>query len=195
MTRPAKLSLRFAFTGVMATTQAADPLIDRLRSCATEVNEAKRLACYDAAIGRSQGGRDDDIGVTGDLLRNKRREAELTVIIPEDMSATVVSVIQPLSAKLVITLDNGQIWSQREVLDFPLQVGDVVTVRHGVLGVLWMSNGRRRLETRVQCVRLKKAAPSGPPRSRLASEFRREANKQLSAQQVIGRIGIDIARR
>jgi hypothetical protein len=155
---PREMSLRFAFTGVMASTQAADLLIDRLRSCATEVNEAKRLACYDAAIGRSQGGRDDDIGVTGDLLRNKRREAEATVMAPEDMCATVVSVIQPLSAKLVITLDNGQICSQREVLDFPLQVGDVVTVRHGVLGVLWMSNGRRWRET-LFCVSLKKERP------------------------------------
>jgi len=94
MTRPAKLSLQFSLIGAMAcvaaTKQAADQLIDRLRSCATEVNEAKHLACYDA----------------------------------------------------------GQIWSPREVLDFPLQVGNVVTVRHGVLGVLWMSHGRRGLETR-----------------------------------------------
>jgi hypothetical protein len=91
--------------------------------------------------------------VSGDLLRNKRREAGLTGTAPVDMSATVASVIQPLSGKFVVKLDNGQIWSQQEVLDFPLQEGDVVTVRHGVLGVLWMSNGRRHLETRVQRIK------------------------------------------
>jgi len=32
-------------------------------------------------------------------------------------------------------------------------VGDVVTVRHGLLGAMWMSNGRRRLQTRVERVR------------------------------------------
>ena len=47
-------------------------VIDRMRTCATEANEAKHLACYDSAIGRSQGG-SEDVGVTGQLLRSKRR--------------------------------------------------------------------------------------------------------------------------
>jgi hypothetical protein len=154
MTRPAKLSLRFALTGaiacVTATAPAADQLIDRLRACAAEVKDAMRLHCYDMAIGRSQGGRDDDIGVTGELLRSKRRQAGLTEVAPRDMSAKVVSVIEAPSGTFVVTLDNGQIWSQEEALSFQLQPGDVVTVRHGVLGVLWMRNGHRHLETRVQ---------------------------------------------
>jgi hypothetical protein len=158
MTRSPKLSLRFALTGAMACVSAAAPaadqLIDRLRACATEVNDAKRLDCYDTAIGRSGGGREDDIGVTGELLRSKRREAGLTVTTtPQDMSAKVVSVIEAPSGKFVVTLDNGQVWSQQEVLEFALQAGDVVTVRHGVLGALWMSNGRRHLETRVQRIK------------------------------------------
>ncbi len=69
------------------------------------------------------------------------------------MSAKVVSVIEAPSGKFVVTLDNGQVWSQQEVLEFALQAGDVVTVRHGVLGALWMSNGRRHLETRVQRIK------------------------------------------
>jgi hypothetical protein len=156
MTRPPVFTRRFVLTGAMvcaaATTPAADQVIDRVRACATEVNDAKRLACYDAAIGRSAG-RDDDIGVTGELLRSKRREAGLTVKAPpEDMSAKVVSVSLPPTGKFVVTLDNGQVWRQQEVLDFPLEKGDTVTVRHGLLGALWMSNGRRNLETRVQRV-------------------------------------------
>jgi hypothetical protein len=128
-----------------------DTVIDRMRTCATEANEAKRLACYDSAIGRSQGG-SEDVGVTGQLLRGKRKQAGLTEAPPQDMSATVVSLAQP-QGKWVVTLDNGQVWAQQEVLDFPLQVGDVITVKHGLLGALWMSNGRRRLQTRVERVR------------------------------------------
>jgi hypothetical protein len=128
-----------------------ESVIDRMRTCATEADEAKRLACYDSAIGRSQV-RNDDIGVTGELLRSKRRQAGLKEASAQDMTAKVVSVVQPPLGKLVVTLDNGQIWAQQEVVDFPLQVGDVITVRHGLLGALWMSNGRR-LETRVQRVR------------------------------------------
>ena len=69
------------------------------------------------------------------------------------MTAKVVAVVQPPLGKLVVTLDNDQVWAQQEVVDFPLQVGDVITVRQGLLGALWMSNGRRQLETRVQRVR------------------------------------------
>lgn len=125
-----------------------DTVSDRMRTCATEANEAKRLACYDSAIGRSQ--RSEDVGVTGQLLRSKRRQAGLTEAPPQDLSAKVVSVVQPPLGKLVVTLDNGQVWAQQEVLDFPLQVGDVITVKHGLLGAMWMSNGHRHLETRVQ---------------------------------------------
>jgi hypothetical protein len=157
MTRPVKLSLRFALTGAMAcvtaTVPAADQLIDRLRACATEVNDAKRLDCYDTTIGRSPRGRGDDIGVTGELLRSKRREAGLTEAAPQDMSAKVTSIIQPPSGKFVVTLDNGQVWNQQEVVSFPIQVGDIVTVRHGLLGALWMRNGHLNLETRVQRIR------------------------------------------
>ena len=80
-------------------------------------NDATRLDCYDTVIGRTQG-RDNDIGVTGELLRSKRRETRSTVTTPQDMSAKVVSVIKPPSGKFVVTLDNGQIWSQQEALDY-----------------------------------------------------------------------------
>jgi hypothetical protein len=129
-----------------------DSIIDRMRICATEANEAKRLACYDSAIGRSQGA-SEDVGVTGQLLRSQRRQAGLTEAPAQDMSAKVVSVVQPPLGKLVVTLDNGQVWAQQEVLDFPLHVGDFITVKHGLFGAMWMSNGRRHLETRVQRIR------------------------------------------
>jgi hypothetical protein len=155
MTRQPALSLRFVLTatltGAAAMAPAADQVTDRLHACTTEVNDARRLACYDAAIGRSAG-QADDVGVTGELLRNKRREAGLTVKAPEDMSAKVVSVILPSTGKFLVTLDNGQVWRQQEALDFPLQAGDIVTVHHGLLGALWMINGHHNLETRVQRV-------------------------------------------
>jgi hypothetical protein len=145
------LSALILIVGECGAALGDEAVIDRMRTCATEADEAKRLACYDSAIGRSQGG-SEDVGVTGQLLRNKRKQAGLTEAPPQDMSATVVSLAQP-QGKWVVTLDNGQVWAQQEVLDFPLQVGDVITVKHGLLGALWMSNGRRHLETRVQRVR------------------------------------------
>ena len=54
---------------------AADEVPQQMRVCGNEVNDAKRLACYDAAIGRTA--TSDDVGLTGKLLRSKRREAGL----------------------------------------------------------------------------------------------------------------------
>ena len=126
---------------------AADEVLQQMRVCGNEVNDAKRLACYDAAIGRT--GTSDDVGLTGKLLRSKRQEAGLTDAAPKSVHAKVVAVSRPPAGKFTVTLDNGQVWSQQESLDFPLEVGDEVTIRSGLLGALWLGVGHRNQETRV----------------------------------------------
>jgi hypothetical protein len=130
-----------------------DSLVDRMRACGTEADDAKRLACYDFAIGRSKSGENDDLGVTGELLRHKRREAGLTEAPPKDMSGKVVAIARPPFGKFVVILDNGQVWAQQELLDFSVEVGDVITIRSGLLGALWMTNGNRVAQTRVQRIK------------------------------------------
>jgi hypothetical protein len=46
-----------------------------------------------------------------------------------------------------------ELYSLQELLDFSLEVGDVITIRRGLLGALWMTNGNRRAETRVQRIK------------------------------------------
>jgi hypothetical protein len=137
-------------TCVQGLALGGDSVIDRMRACAIEADEAKRLACYDLQIGRSKSGQNDDLGVTGDLLRHKQRQAGITKEVPQDMSGKVVAITERRFGKFVVTLDNGQVWAQQEVLDLPLKVGDVVTIRRGVLGALWMVNPSGRAQTRVQ---------------------------------------------
>src|SRR5271170_901186 len=107
---------------------AGDSLVDRMRACGTEADDAKRLACYDFAIGRSKSGENDDLGMTGELLKHKQREAGLDAP-PKDMSGKVVAIARPPFGKFVVILDNGQVWAQQELLDFPVEVGDVITIR------------------------------------------------------------------
>ena len=54
---------------------AADEEPQQMRVCGNEVNDAKRLACFDAAIGRTA--TSGDVGLTGKLLRSKRQKAGL----------------------------------------------------------------------------------------------------------------------
>jgi hypothetical protein len=124
-----------------------------MRNCATEADEAKRLVCYDSAIGRSKSGQNDDLGVTGELLRHKEKQAGLTEAPPKDMSGKVVAIARAPYGKFIVILDNGQVWAQQELLDFSLEVGDVITIRRGLLGALWMTNGNRRAETQVQRIK------------------------------------------
>ena len=148
-------SMRHALGWLVLTTlmsgqgsvTAADEVPQQMRVCGNEVNDAKRLACYDAAIGRT--GTSDDVGLTGKLLRSKRQEAGLTDATPKSVHAKVVAVARPPAGRFIVTLDNGQVWSQQESIDFPLEVGDEVTIRSGLLGALWLGDGHRNQETRV----------------------------------------------
>jgi hypothetical protein len=125
-------------------------VIDRMRNCATEADEAKRLVCYDSAIGRSKSGQNDDLGVTGELLRHKEKQAGTAPPPPQDLHGKVVAIANRGFGKFAVTLDNGQVWAELEVPDFTLRVGDAVTIRRGVLGALWMVSASGRSQTRVQ---------------------------------------------
>src|ERR1700722_15048359 len=71
---------------------ADDSVIDRVRACASEADDAKRLACYDFQIGRSKSGQNDDLGVTGELLRHKQQQAGLMAVPTPDLTAKVAAI-------------------------------------------------------------------------------------------------------
>jgi hypothetical protein len=135
------------------TAVGDDSIVTRMRTCAIEADEAKRLACYDLQIGRSKSGHNDDLGVTGEFLRHKQNQAGITAAPPDNMTGKVVAIANRRFGKFAITLDNGQVWAQQEVPDFTLQVGDVITIRRGVLGALWMVSPSGHDQTRVQRIK------------------------------------------
>jgi hypothetical protein len=127
---------------------AAESVIDRMRSCATELEDAKRLACYDLQIGRSNSGGNDDLGVNRELPHRNQKQAPSTPP-PENPRGKVVAIANRGFGKFLVTLDNGQVWAQQDVPDFTLRVGDAVSIRRGALGALWMVSSSGRNQTRV----------------------------------------------
>jgi hypothetical protein len=152
-----------------------DPLPAQLKHCASLTDASVRLACYDALAGSpavnpaarttagagsgavtagvaaTAGGagapgaapapNDADFGVHNGPLEAKRvapqREKRLL--------AVVSGVSNRPQGELVVTLDNGQVWVQLEVKNYPLKAGDHVEIDVGALGsyVLWCPSNRR----------------------------------------------------
>jgi uncharacterized cupin superfamily protein len=104
-----------------------DELATRITACTREKDDALRLACFDRAAAPQE-------------PAAKR------------ISATVTAIETRTRGELVVTLDNGQVWAQKDSgTYFPLKVGDAVTILAGTLGSFRLISGNRATAvTRVQ---------------------------------------------
>jgi hypothetical protein len=94
-----------------------------------------------AAPGAAPGRADMEFGVHNGAL-----EAKLVNPHREKQMLAVVSAISSRPrGELVVTLDNGQVWTQIEATRYPLKTGDHVEIDVGAMGsyVLWSPSNRR----------------------------------------------------
>jgi hypothetical protein len=117
--------------------------------CASLGNDDERLACYDRAFGKppqpSNGASPGPEPGLGDQSPSEKKSARIT--------ATVTAFERRRDGLFVVTLDNGQVWSQTE-LDSraEVRVGDTVKLRRGALGSYLLSTSAG-IGTRVRRVR------------------------------------------
>lgn len=118
--------------------RADDDLSKRIAACTREQDDAQRLACFDraAAPAAPAAAADNTFGVHGsELARNRAADDPKQDTIPERLTAKITVIEKRARGELVVTLDNGQVWAQKEVgAYFPLAVGDPVTILAGTLG-------------------------------------------------------------
>jgi hypothetical protein len=146
-----------------ATAAAGDFL-----ACAREKDDARRLACFDAAVvqagkqGPTQAAaaapvavvvplsKEEKFGLRGDLKQEKVKVApELAEI--QELKAQVTKVAVKPHGELVLTLDNGQVWYEIQTSSgIRVKAGDQVTIKSGALGSysLVAPNGRSSKVTR-----------------------------------------------
>jgi hypothetical protein len=149
------LALILAAAGVApAQGSTPNPLPLQLKHCAAMTDSGARLTCYDALAGSSVSSRiapaapgvspaqkDMEFGVhNGPLeakLINPQREKHLL--------AVVSGISNRPRGELIVTLDNGQVWTQIEASRYPLKTGDHVEIDVGAMGsyVLWCPANRR----------------------------------------------------
>jgi hypothetical protein len=119
---------------------ADDNLAERISACTRERDDARRLACFDRAAAPStstpQVAAHQAFGVQGSELARGREDGDTQrETAPKKIAATVAAIDKRPRGELVFTLDNGQVWAQKEVGSyFPVKVGDPVSILAGTLG-------------------------------------------------------------
>jgi hypothetical protein len=155
---------------------AADSeLAQRFAACMLERDDARRLACFDRAAAQLpavEGNVDqpqspansssataprtsvnEEFGVLGsELARKLDHEAPQSERPPERITATITEISKRPRGELVFTLDNGQVWVQKDPGPyFPAKPGDSVAIIAGTLGSFRLVDGNRSTQvTRIQ---------------------------------------------
>jgi hypothetical protein len=152
--------LAAALLGCGPALAADDDLAQRVAACTREPDDARRLACFDRAAAPKGAPRaaapkvdaTQTFGVQGSELARNRDDESQADSPPKRISATVTAIEKRAHGELVVTLDNGQVWAQKEVgAYFPLKAGDPVAILAGTLGSFRLICGNRATAvTRVQ---------------------------------------------
>ena len=148
-------SVALASAGV---AQAQTP--DRLIACASKVDDAERLACYDSVVkglgaearaaseAREQDAKAAKAAAAAAASAAAARAAAEAEAARKDsfgkpasqeavseLTAAITEVLKDASGKAVFVLDNGQIWRQADGFALPnAKVGAQVTIKRGSLG-------------------------------------------------------------
>ena len=168
MTMDTALVIAMAATLIAAgTARAAVPASTaEFLACAPEKDDARRLACFDAAVDRARTApadpatavaavplsKEERFGLHGGLKREKAQEVpELQEL--EQLQARVTKVSSKPHGELVVTLENGQVWTEIQPNSGArVKAGEQVTIKPGVLGsfLLVAPNGRSTKVTRIR---------------------------------------------
>jgi hypothetical protein len=151
-------------------------------ACRAEQDAQRRLACFDAVADRLEAvsaqpqgasgaapavaaseaaaaaapaitatSAEETFGVRGGTLARETEEAAAPKL--ENLTAIVTSLESRGHGELVFTLDNGQVWMQKQAVDyFPVKVGDTVRVKSRALGSFQLvtASGQATRVTRVK---------------------------------------------
>jgi hypothetical protein len=108
--------LRWMMALLLASTAiaAAESPATGVRACYGEKDATRRLACYDAEVGKM---------ITG-----------------EEVHERVATVTHRPNGTVVLRLVNDQVWEQAEEgPDLKIEAGDLVKIDRGMLGSYWLT--------------------------------------------------------
>ena len=161
---------------------AAEPE-SNFEACATERDDRRRLACYDAEAARlaapessaaatksdasaevpsatsrqedrQSGNAVDDFGMTPALARKMKGDGEEGTEEPDSIAAVVTRVDEKPYGERIVYLDNNQVWEEiSRNRNLLLSVGDDITVKSAAFGSYKLIGPGGKRFTRVRRVR------------------------------------------
>jgi hypothetical protein len=135
---------------VPALAALPNPLADGLRKCASETDQTRRLACFDALAATVPKVEADQFGLTAEIAQKREpppAAGEKAAPKPAEptLSGTITAIRESGNGELVFTLDNQQVWVQAQVdTRFRFAVGDTVHIEHGSMSSLWLAADKGR---------------------------------------------------
>lgn len=170
MTQISWKSLAYAIAIFWAgTCAAADPIVPgSLRACAAITSDGGRLACYDremaklvpAAAGAAAAAASPSGTIAAPLSPEQRfglspAQADAKVSQTSEsgplpaLEAKVSAVRNITNGRILIDLDNGQVWRQVDTdVTFRLRSGDAVTIKRNSFGSYWLSANEHALRVK-----------------------------------------------
>ncbi|MEM0984661.1 MAG: hypothetical protein AAGJ32_00295 [Pseudomonadota bacterium] len=149
-----------------ASPSIAQSATDALYACAEKSNAAERLECYDNAVANLRSAENSGDVVTftteeiaEDQTRNfgraesaiERKVAAVSAVVPEDgpdeVTAGIISIETTRDGKLLVSLNNGQIWRQTDSTRVTVSKKSPpaeATVKKAALGSFRIKLGRAR---------------------------------------------------
>ena len=139
-----------ACAAVPASAALPNPLADGLRKCASETDQTRRLACFDALAATLPKVEADQFGLTAEIAHKREpppTPAEKAAPKPTEptLSGVITAIRESGNGELVFTLDNRQVWAQAQIdTRFRFAVGDAVHIEHGSMSSLWLAADKGR---------------------------------------------------
>lgn len=139
--------LTFLLLMFFAFGASAQSLTEQLRSCSELESDGERLSCYDELSAGLIQRVEDSFGQEEELA------AEIVEEAPDSLTVVVSEIAQGPAPdfKIIVTLENGQIWRQTDVNRVYWEQGELVEITRGLFGSFFMKStegGRRIRVTR-----------------------------------------------
>jgi hypothetical protein len=139
-----RVSSTFGLTLILALKCAHAQNLHALQACTHLGDDAARLSCYDAAMGRSKSATPPSAAVDTQQQATFGDDGGLhtkaDTPLPKHLSARVREAV-PLPAGLYrLTLDNGQVWNTTQADSaLAFKSNDAITISRGWLGSYYIS--------------------------------------------------------
>jgi hypothetical protein len=146
--KPGLYPALLVLTGAAATAGAQSP-VDGLLECSGVTDQQQRLACFDKLAAEYAPGHGAPVAA------QPPEQFGLEHKTPEPVAgiaARVTGMDRNALGKMVFTLDNGQVWAQKDSKRLIVHVGDEVRIERGALSAFYLSAGDNR---RIQVARIR----------------------------------------